>query len=258
MFFSIENAKEHVLHAHRDWENESSSRGGGRVASLDSAPASSPPSLSSPQPGPHVEEEDSVDSLLMLSPSQEESSNYSKAKLVLKKVFDELPPSVQVAYNLESLADGFVLFISMAKRNNFESMEDLYMQYNNMYSKEDSTGQFISFFEKIQIKSFSEAIAESIGSIMKISTGKNRNLEPINFSKEIYLCFNLPPLHVLKKSFIPEVVGELRKNKRFFRETAKGAASYLAKLKYKDASSSLGNFRTKEELKCRLPLEFFK
>ena len=87
--------------------------------------------------------------------------------------------------------------------------------------------------------------AESIGSIMKISTGKNRNLEPINFSKEIYLCFNLPPLHVSKKSFIPEVVGELRKNKRFFRETAKGAASYLAKLKYKDASSSLGNFRTK-------------
>ena len=105
----------------------------------------------------------------------------------------------------------------------------------------------MSFFQKIEIKSFSEAIAEGIGSVMKIATGKGRNLEPINFSKEIFLCFNLPPLHILKRTFIPELAREFSKKKQFFRKCANTFPSYQAKLKFINVSSSLGNFRKREE-----------
>ena len=63
--------------------------------------------------------------------------------------------------------------------------------------KYDDYSVFIDFFECIQIRSMSEAMAETVGSIMNINSGTGRQLQPINFSVEICLRFNLGPLHTL-------------------------------------------------------------
>ena len=51
---------------------------------------------------------------------------------------------------------------------------------------------FVKLFQHTQVKSYSEAMCETVGSIMKIHGGQGRNLHPANFSKEIFLKFNLP------------------------------------------------------------------
>ena len=65
---------------------------------------------------------------------------------------------------------------------------------------------FIRFFEFVQGKSFSEAICESIGSIMNMATSSGRILHPTNFAKEIFLRFNLPPLHTAMTNIVPDTL----------------------------------------------------
>ena len=48
------------------------------------------------------------------------------------------------------------------------------------------------------IRSNSEAICETVGSIMSQHSGKNRFLTPENFSNVIVLRFNLGPMHLLE------------------------------------------------------------
>ena len=43
---------------------------------------------------------------------------------------------------------------------------------------------------------------------MNIHNGRGQNLYPLNFAKELYLNFNLAQDHILKKTFIPEIVKE--------------------------------------------------
>ena len=51
------------------------------------------------------------------------------------------------------------------------------------------TSSFIEFFDHLMVKSYSEAICESIGSIMNIACGTRRVLYPDNYAKEIFLRF---------------------------------------------------------------------
>ena len=53
---------------------------------------------------------------------------------------------------------------------------------------------FVGLFLHIQIKSYSEALCETVGSIMKMDHGRGKNIHTLNFIKEIYLRFNLHPL----------------------------------------------------------------
>ena len=57
---------------------------------------------------------------------------------------------------------------------------------------------FAKLFQNIQIRSCSEAMAETVGSVMANHAGRNRHLQPHNFSKEIVLRFNLGPQHMLE------------------------------------------------------------
>ena len=49
------------------------------------------------------------------------------------------------------------------------------------------------------IRSFSEAVCEIVGSVINQHSGKNSTLQPHYFSIEMYLRWNLGPLHFLKK-----------------------------------------------------------
>ena len=73
-------------------------------------------------------------------------------------------------------------------------------------------------------------------------------LHPENFANEVYPRFNLPPLHRLQEKFIPDLVKREIETKNYVR---KGDESdrQQRKLKFKNLSASVGNFRTKEEEK---------
>ena len=108
---------------------------------------------------------------------------------------------------------------------------------------------FIELFECVQIRSMSEAMAETVGSIMNINSGTGRQLEPVNFSAEIYLRFNLGPLHRLT-GFIKEVA--LKHGKEFFRKEIPRA------LNVKETSAAIRSFRQKEESKSHIPYNIFE
>ena len=89
--------------------------------------------------------------------------------------------------------------------------------------------------------------------MMKTHGGKGRNVHPVNFNKELFLKFNLPPLHVMKKTLIPLVVEEkieVEMKDYVTRTTRK------EKLKFISWSSSVGNYRLKEEA-SHLPIGMF-
>ena len=54
------------------------------------------------------------------------------------------------------------------------------------------------FYAFIINLSFSEAVCETVGSVMNQHSGRNRHLQPTYFSIEIHLWWNLGPLHFLK------------------------------------------------------------
>ena len=118
---------------------------------------------------------------------------------------------------------------------------------------------FHVFFEKIEIKSCSEAIAECVGSVMLIAQGKFKHCQARNFNKEVFLSFNLPPLHILKQKMIPDLVEEWVGEVSFFSNNQLTRfKSFQDKLKYGPyLSSSLGNFRKLEEKKSRLHISQF-
>lgn len=116
---------------------------------------------------------------------------------------------------------------------------------------------FRDFFEHLQIRGYSEAIAETVGSVMNMVHSGCRNLHPMNFEKEVRLRFNLPPLHILLEKFVPELVEEqvAEKGQTFFRsgDSNPKIGRYL---KYK-TSSAVGNHRVEKCKKAQLPLSFF-
>ena len=114
---------------------------------------------------------------------------------------------------------------------------------------------FIEIFQHVHLKTYSEAIAETVGSVMTLAQARFRNLEAVNFAKEIFMRFNLPPLHILKVSFIPSVVEKLLRKKEFHRRLE--GTRWQGKLKFSSTSASVGNYRVREEEFSRLPLDAF-
>lgn len=127
-------------------------------------------------------------------------------------------------------------------------METVYKDFWENHHNEEEMSSFIDFFEHLMVKSYSEAICESIGSIMNIACGTGRVLYPDNYAKEIFLRFNLPPMHELSKNFIPELVKNELSRKRFYRK-GDSVERQQRKLKYSDTSATIGNFRVKEDEK---------
>ena len=199
-----------------------------------------------------VEEEDCIDNT-----SDEE--NHDHAEKIMKELIDSWNQQVSNSYDTEKLAQGYCCFVEFRKSQPRDvNLETIYSGFIRKYGQLDITAEFRDMFERIQIKSCSEAVCETVGSIMKIAKGKGRNCLSVNFSKEIKLCYNLPPLHVLSKSFIPEIVKTLTSHKEFFRKGDKKSQSILSRLKSTSLSASLYNFREEEEKKSKLPVDLFK
>ena len=79
---------------------------------------------------------------------------------------------------------------------------------------------------------------------MNINSGTGRQLQPVNFSVEIYLRFNLGPLHAL---------GGLVKD--VAEKHGKAAPRGLAMDR---TSIAISSFRKKSELNCHIPFKKFE
>ena len=127
------------------------------------------------------------------------------------------------------------------------SLETKYKSFWESYKDIPQTKLFIELFEFVQVKSYSEAICESIGSTMNIATASGRNLFPDNFAREVFLRFSLPPLHLLMEKMI--VLEEKKKKNKEYIRRGEGILQQTRKFKYVELSSSIGNFRSKEHEK---------
>ena len=179
-----------------------------------------------------------------------------RAKEKLSILIDSLVP---INFNVDSLLPGYLSFLDYKTtliENPDLSLEEIYRDFYKR--NENKNTDFLSLFEFVNIKSYSEAYCESVGSLMNILVNKGRNLAPGNFSRELIIAFNSPPLHILSQHFIPEVAECLIKEraKDFCRTLDFSQKSYM--LKFRILSASLGNFRDNAEKNTHLPLSFFK
>ena len=99
---------------------------------------------------------------------------------------------------------------SFAKENvggNLHPLDNVHLYYEKwvLRSKSEDFSMFQNLLEIVMIRSCSEAACESCGSLMGQHGGKNRHLEPENFSKEMVLRVNLGPLHILAEGLVNEV-----------------------------------------------------
>ena len=104
---------------------------------------------------------------------------------------------------------------------------------------------FLEIFEFINIKSHSEAYFESVGSLMNIFVNKQRNLHPVNFSKELQLAFNAPDFHFVKQTVVPYVVEKFTSEGKMFKRKLE-KINQATMLMY-TTSASIGNFRNNAE-----------
>ena len=197
----------------------------------------------------------------------DENSQTEKLRSQLQNLISEVkgPYAEYFQETIESCLIGYEMFLrhsvsemtGAASKVYSTNLEQIYETFFNVF-KIDETKVFRELFEFVQLKTYSEAICETIGSIMNMAQGKGRNLHPINFSKEIVLRYNLPPLHVLHKKFIPEIVDCLVEEKgREFIRRGDGEKRQIRKFTFESTSASLGNFRKNEEKQSHLPLTMF-
>ena len=166
----------------------------------------------------------------------------------------------------KDILPGYLSFLKFKCNPRLKDMrlEEVYQQFCDVSFEQANESvlmkPFMKMFEFINIKSYSEAYCESVGSLMNILVDKGRNLAAGNFSKELMFAFNAPSIHILSKKFIPEVAKTLVDEKKIIYFRSYDSSTYKSnfnKLKFTCLSSSLGNFRMKVDSNGHLPLSFF-
>ena len=174
-----------------------------------------------------------------------------------KKYFEE---------SSNKIIDGYFRFMKywndscILSKNNISadlSLENIYKSFHKKIILIPEIDLFIQFFENLMIRTYSEAIAETAGSIMGIVAARGRNTHPVNFEKEIKLRFHQTPLHILTNTFIPKLTDHIVSNTEFFRKGDK-IAKVIKKLKFQTLSAFIGNMRERKVEKAHVPISFFK
>ena len=179
-------------------------------------------------------------------PFKETNFTQCEAEEKLENLHNSLPSSKKDIFKLPDILPGYSLFLDFCNSSTIHTPvkpEILYDGFFQLHKDNLLVLPFLKFFEFIQSKSYSEAICETIGSIMKIHGGKGRNLLSFNFSKEIYLNFNMPPLQVMKSTIISRLAKYLVENEKkdYSRRT------HMSRWLHKTVSSTVWNFRKSEE-----------
>ena len=144
----------------------------------------------------------------------EESSDIPERENKAKGKLEALIKSVKPVQfeDVQVIFQGYLSFLqykslhmhtSTSQSSHQKSLEQLHFDFYK--SDSNCNPQFVNLFEFINIKSYSEAYCESVGSLMNIMVNKGRVLAAGNFSRELIFAFNSPPIHILSQSFIREI-----------------------------------------------------
>ena len=138
--------------------------------------------------------------------------------------------------------------------SNLDPLSNVHIYYQNWVKESNSEDnlEFQKLWEIVMIRSTSEAICETVGSMMNQHGGKNRHLEPEYFNMEMVLRVNLGPLHLLD-NLVDEVMAT-DPGKSYVRK-----GGVISKISSKDfnKSAALATFEGKNEKKSRFPLSFW-
>ena len=192
----------------------------------------------------------------------EDSSESSEASFVrnmattLSSLIDSLPQAE--LFSAGDCVDGFIewnKFWQLTLEKNDDSSDPL-KNVHKIYEKwvltvSDRFAEFRELYEICMIRSMSEAMAETVGSIMNTHCGKGRYLQPAYFSMEIVLRFNLGPLHLMD-GLIQDILK--CQHKDYIRKVKR-----VDKLVSKDikVSAAINTFRQKSQESSRFPLTFW-
>ena len=177
----------------------------------------------------------------------------------LKMVIDSLPQAE--LFSVNDSVEGFIEWNKFWKKS-LERSSNLtapLSEVQKIYEKwvKSSDGQYSEFkdlYEICMIRSMSEAMAETVGSMMNQHCGRGRHLMPAYFSMELVLRFNLGPLHLMDKMIKDILKCESDKGKEYIRRVTR-----VDKLVTKDTklSAAMNTFRKKAEDSSRFPTVFW-
>ena len=182
-----------------------------------------------------------------------EAESFREMEEKLKLVITSLPPNQQQIFDASLATPAFMSWNSFWLK---QKDAEIHVAWNLWMSgltkhKLSDFEMFIDLFQNVQIRSMSEAIAESVGSMMVSHGANGRSLQPLNFSLELYLRFNLGPLHLLN-NLIQDIIQERQKD--YLRKC--DASGRLDKLVATE-SATIFNHRKKESSKARLPIDLW-
>ena len=184
-------------------------------------------------------------------------------KDLLKNILQELPTYIAEKFDIDVMLDGFTSFLKLStkmERLNLSSSKIYEAWYKEKVSCENSTSSdsmFSNMLQNIQIRTSSEAMAETVGSIMSNHCGKGRYLDPVNFNKEIFLEFNLGPSFMMQD--LAKEIFLLKKKKYIYNQKADGSlVTHFSRLADTEEGSSIKTYRKKQIEKSHLPVSFWE
>jgi hypothetical protein len=183
---------------------------------------------------------------------------------LLQGILDELPKAAAQKFEVKSMLQGYFSYLMIATQLTVKEKKNPTEIYQ-IWVKEKATGEvgadsirnFSKLFQNCQIRTCSEAMAETVGSIMKNHSGKGRFLKPNNFNKEIFLEFNLGPPFLLDG--LAERIFNLKKKKYIYNRKADGSlVSHFSRLADIEHGSAVSTYRRQQVEKAHLPLDIWK
>ena len=193
------------------------------------------------------------------------SSDRKKRLKLLKQLIKKLPVHLSGRFDAALIFPGYESWLEYfchCYEKDKEITQDTvfkewYIMNVNREDAKEANILFAKLFQNIQIRSCSEAMAETVGSVMANHAGRNRHLQPHNFSKEIVLRFNLGSQHMLEE-LVNKVYLIMKEKKREFVFKKDGKGKLVSHLKNKDQGSAISSFRKRQEMKSKFPLSFWK
>ena len=188
--------------------------------------------------------------------------NTVKMRDLLTAIHTKLPQATADKFEIDELLGGYSSYIKtktlvkkMSERNKDNEIYEKW--YKECVGISDSHLAFSKFFQNLQIRTSSEAMAETVGSIMNNHSGKERYLDPVNFSKEIYLKFNLGPLFMMED--VIQAVYDLKNKEYIYKRKASGALStHFSLLADHVEGSAIKAYRETQVKKAHLPVKLWK
>ena len=176
-----------------------------------------------------------------------------RAKMKMRDIFQYVDSLRKEKFEalLDEISEGFVKFSKFSRRKKEEGIYQIEKIYKLFYdSNYSNTVAFCDFFEYVEVRSYSEAICESLGSLMGTTCSDGRNLHPCYLNEELFIRVNGPKEHQAGK-LIKEVA-------EFKRENGSEYRCKTNRLKFEVLGAAVGNWRKKEEEKSHIPSEIFQ